>query len=136
MNPKTGEILALSAVHYNREKNEYELAPHKVFYDAHRPGSTVKGATVLAGLRIKTIQPGQVFIDRPIKIAQTPTKASYARLGPVNDIEALKRSSNVYMFLIGLRFGGEFRHPFPEIRREIQSGRRAKKCATISTNSV
>ncbi len=114
MNPKTGEILALSAVHYNREKNEYELAPHKVFYDAHRPGSTVKGATVLAGLQSGLIQPGQVFIDRPIKIAQTPTKASYARLGPVNDIEALKRSSNVYMFYIGLRFGGEFRHPFPD----------------------
>lgn len=114
MNPKTGEILALSGMHYNREKNEYEAAPHKIFYDAHRPGSTVKGATVLAGLQSGIIQPGQVFIDRPIKIIETPTKASYARLGPVNDIEALKRSSNVYMFYIGLRFGGEYRHPFPD----------------------
>lgn len=114
MNPKTGEILALSGMHYNRENNEFESTPHKIFYDAHRPGSTVKGATVLAGLQSGIIQPGQVFIDRPIKIIETPTKASYARLGPVNDIEALKRSSNVYMFYIGLRFGGEYRHPFPD----------------------
>lgn len=114
MNPKTGEILALSAVHYNREENKYEMTPHKIFYDAHRPGSTVKGATVLAGLQSGVISPGQVFIDRPVKIAQTPVKASYARLGPVNDIQALKVSSNVYMYYIGLRMGGEFRHPFPD----------------------
>lgn len=113
MNPKTGEIIGLSAMHYNREKNEYEATPHKIFYDAHRPGSTVKGATVLAGLQSGVITPGTVFIDRPIKIAQTPTKASYRTLGAVNDIQALKVSSNVYMFYIGLRMGGEYRHPFP-----------------------
>lgn len=113
MNPKTGEILALSAMHYDRENNKYEAAPHKIFYDAHRPGSTVKGATVMAGLQSGIITPGQVFYDRPIKIAQTPVKSSYATLGAVNDIQALKLSSNVYMFYIGLRMGGEYRHPFP-----------------------
>lgn len=113
MNPQTGEILALSAITYNRETGKYEQTPHKVFYDAHRPGSTVKGATVIAGLQSGVISPGQVFYDRPIKIAQTPTKASYSTLGAVDDIRALKVSSNVYMFYIGLRFGGEFRHPFP-----------------------
>lgn len=113
MNPKTGEILALSAMHYDRKNNKYEAAPHKIFYDAHRPGSTVKGATVMAGLQSGIITPGQVFIDRPIRIAQTPVKGSYATLGAVNDIQALQRSSNVYMFYIGLRMGGEFRHPIP-----------------------
>lgn len=113
MNPQTGEILALSAMHYNRKDNKYEATPHKIFHDAHRPGSTVKGATVMAGLQSGIITPGQVFYDRPIKILQTPVKASYATLGAVNDIQALKVSSNVYMFYIGLRMGGEFRHPFP-----------------------
>lgn len=113
MDPKTGEILALSAMHYDRENNKYEATPHKIFYDAHRPGSTVKGATVMAGLESGIIQPGQVFVDRPIKIAQTPVKSSYATLGAVNDIQALKVSSNVYMYYIGLRMGGEYRHPFP-----------------------
>jgi len=113
MNPKTGEILALSAMHYDRKNNKYEAAPHKIFHDAHRPGSTVKGATVMAGFQSGLISPGTVFYDRPIKIAQTPQKGSYATLGAVNDIQALKVSSNVYMFYIGLRMGGEFRHPFP-----------------------
>lgn len=113
MNPQTGEILALSAMHYDRENKKYEATPHKIFYDAHRPGSTVKGATVMAGLQSGVIEPDQVFIDRPIKIAQTPVKASYATLGAVNDIQALKVSSNVYMYYIGLRMGGEYRHPFP-----------------------
>lgn len=113
MDPKTGEILALSAMHYDRKNKKYEATPHKIFYDAHRPGSTVKGATVMAGLQSGIIKPGEVFIDRPIKIAQTPVKASYSTLGAVNDIQALKVSSNVYMFYIGLRMGGEYRHPFP-----------------------
>lgn len=113
MNPKTGEILALSAMHYDRKNKKYEATPHKIFYDAHRPGSTVKGATVMAGLQSGIIEPGQVFVDRPIKIAQTPIKSSYAALGAVNDIQALQRSSNIYMFYIGLRMGGEYRYPFP-----------------------
>ncbi|MEI3611701.1 peptidoglycan D,D-transpeptidase FtsI family protein [Pseudogracilibacillus sp. SO30301A] len=113
MNPKTGEILALSGQHYDRETGEYKSTPHKVLYDAHRPGSTVKGATVLAGLQSGVINPGDVFYDSPIQIAQTPRKASYARLGAVDDTGALKRSSNVYMFYIALRLGGDFRHPFP-----------------------
>lgn len=113
MNPKTGEILALSGWHYNRQTNEYENTPHKVLYDAHRAGSTVKGATVLAGLASGVISPGTTLYDSPIKIQGTPTKGSWTRLGPVNDITALKRSSNVYMFYIGLRMGGEFRYPFP-----------------------
>lgn len=113
MNPNTGEILALSGAHYNRENNEFEQAPHKIFYDAHRPGSTVKGATVLTGLQSGVISPGTVFYDAPVKVKGTPVKASYARLGAVDDIRALKVSSNVYMYYIGLRMGGEFRHPFP-----------------------
>ena len=113
MNPKTGEILALSGWHYNREKNQYENTPHKVLYDAHRAGSTVKGATVLAGLQSGVISPGSTMYDRPIKIQGTPTKGSWMNLGTVNDISALKRSSNVYMFYIGLRMGGEYRYPFP-----------------------
>jgi len=115
MNPKTGELLAVSGSHYNREKNEYEDAAHKTLYDAHRPGSIVKGATVLAGYQSGVISPGDVLIDRPIKIAGTKEKSSAGNtaMGPVNDYTALKRSSNVYMFYIALRMGGEYRHPLP-----------------------
>src|SRR5699024_4028166 len=49
INPKTGELLAVSGQHYNKEDNKYENAGYRALYDAHRPGSSIKGATVLAG---------------------------------------------------------------------------------------
>src|SRR5699024_24539 len=66
------------------------------------------------GLDSGAISPNQVFYDSPIKIAGTPQMGSYTRLGAVNDISALKRSSNVYMFYTALRMGGEYRYPFPQ----------------------
>lgn len=110
MEPNTGEILALSGKHYNKEKGEIEDATFKTIYDAHRPGSSIKGATVLAGFQSGVVSPGTVIHDAPIKIQGTPVKSSYARLGPVNDIDALERSSNVYMFQIAMRMGGEFNY--------------------------
>jgi len=110
MNPKTGEILALSGKHYNKDTQEIEDATHKTIYDAHRPGSAIKGATVLAGFESGVVSPGTVIYDAPIKISGTNPKGSYARLGPVNDIDAIERSSNVYMFQIAMRMGGEFNY--------------------------
>lgn len=114
MNPRTGDLLAVSGQHYDRKKDKFENAAFKTLYDAHRPGSTVKGATVLAGYESGVISPYQTFVDRPIKIAGTETKGSYTTLGLVNDIDALERSSNVYMFYIALKMGGEHRYPFPD----------------------
>lgn len=112
MNPQTGELLAVSG--QTRDGNEYSNAAYKTLYDAHRPGSIVKGATVLAGLESGVISPGQRFNDSPIKISGTPKKGSYSSsIGVVDDQDALKRSSNVYMFYIALKMGGENRYPFP-----------------------
>lgn len=114
MNPKTGEILALSGQHYNKEKNEYEDAPYKALYDVHEPGSTIKGATVLTGFNEGVIAPGQVFFDSPIKMKDTKPMSSLSKtIGSTDDIKALERSSNVYMYYIALRLMGDNRYPFP-----------------------
>src|SRR5690625_217236 len=114
MKPKTGEILALSGQHYNKEKDEFENTPFKTIYDAHESGSTVKGATILTGLHHEVISPGQTFYDSPIKIAASNEKKSYIHgIGSVNDISALKKSSNIYMFYVALRIIGDYRYPFP-----------------------
>ncbi|HLR80661.1 MAG TPA: penicillin-binding protein 2 [Bacillota bacterium] len=110
IDPTTGELLAVSGQHYNRDKKKFENSAYKALYDSHRPGSTVKGATVLAGYESGVIKPGQTFFDTPVKIAGTPPKGSYTSLGAVNDIDALRRSSNVYMFHIAMRMGGEFNY--------------------------
>jgi len=113
MNPKTGEILAVSGQHYDKENNKYTNAAYKALYEAHRPGSIVKGATVLAGLESGVISPGEVLYDRPIILPGGQKKSSVSTLGPVSDTDALRRSSNVYMFYIALRMGGDNRYPFP-----------------------
>ncbi|WP_226036911.1 peptidoglycan D,D-transpeptidase FtsI family protein [Aquibacillus saliphilus] len=106
MDPKTGEILALSGVRHDKDTGEYKDNSFRVIYDAHRPGSSVKGASVLAGLDSGVVYSGETINDKCVKIAATEPKCSYTTLGPLNDIDALKRSSNVYMFHIAMRIGG------------------------------
>ena len=112
MQPKTGEILAVSGQHYNRKKDEYHSLPLKALHDVHEPGSSIKGATMLAGYQSGVIQPNEVINDKPMKIKGTEVKKSVVSygFGPVNDLMALERSSNVYMFHIALRMGGEFNY--------------------------
>lgn len=110
MNPQTGELLAVAGQHYNREEKEFENAGYKALYASFEPGSAVKGATMLSGYASGVIKSGQSFYDAPINIAGTPEKSSYMNLGMINDINALKRSSNVYMFYIAMRMGGDFNY--------------------------
>ncbi|MFD1850267.1 peptidoglycan D,D-transpeptidase FtsI family protein [Oceanobacillus bengalensis] len=113
MDPNTGELLAVSGQHYDRKNDEFSNAAFKTIYDAHRPGSVVKGATVLSGFESGVISPGQVFYDRTIGLPQNPFSSWSSTLGAVNDIDALKVSSNVYMGYIALRLGGDYRYPYP-----------------------
>ncbi|WP_106497137.1 peptidoglycan D,D-transpeptidase FtsI family protein [Lentibacillus sp. Marseille-P4043] len=110
MNPQTGELLAVSGQHYDREEHEFSNAALKTLYEVHRPGSAVKGATVLSGFQSGVITPGQTFYDAPIQIAGDEPKSSWKSLGLVNDITALQESSNVYMFYIAMRMGGDFHY--------------------------
>lgn len=110
MNPKTGELLAVSGSHYNDKTHKYENADYKSLYDARQPGSAVKGATVLSGYQSGVIDIGTQFYDAPIKIAGTPQKSSWKNFGLLNDVRALRVSSNVYMFNIAMRMGGEYNY--------------------------
>src|SRR5699024_6547710 len=112
INRHTRELLAVSGQEYDRKNNKWKEAAFKALQQAHIPDSTVKAESVLAGYQSGVISPGDSFNDTPIQIAQTK-KGSWKPLGPVNDIDALRMSSNVYMFYVALRMGGEYRYPFP-----------------------
>ncbi|PKR78998.1 penicillin-binding protein 2 [Halalkalibacillus sediminis] len=113
MDPNTGELLAVSGQSRSEEDGEdvYRDESFRAFYDSHLPGSTVKGATVLAGYESGVLSVGETMRDRPITIS-TDTKGSYRPIGTINDLGAIKQSSNVYMFFVGLRLGGEFREKY------------------------
>lgn len=105
MDPQTGEVLAMSGAHRDRETNEYRDEAYRTIYNNNMPGSTIKGATILAGLDSGVIYPGEVIDDRPIKITTTEI-SSWRNLGPITDIKAIEQSSNIYMSKIAIRLAG------------------------------
>ncbi len=118
MNPKTGEILAMSGkkIVRNIQTGRVEMEDDALgtFTTTYNVGSTVKGATILTGYKTGAIAPGTVFDDKGLKIQATPLKRSYAYLGKLNEINALKLSSNVYMFHTAIRIGkGHYEYDKP-----------------------
>ena len=110
MNPKTGEVLAMAGKQYAKDKEtgQYKMNDFALgnITTSYAMGSTVKGATVLAGYQLGAITPGTVFYDTKIRIKGTKEKGSYKNFGSINDLTALKVSSNVYMFRTAFAIAG------------------------------
>lgn len=69
-------------------------------------GSVVKGASHIVGYNTGTLKIGEVRVDNCIKIKSIPEKCSFMYLGTLNDLTALKRSSNTYQFHTAIKVGG------------------------------
>ncbi|WP_163581171.1 peptidoglycan D,D-transpeptidase FtsI family protein [Gracilibacillus saliphilus] len=112
MNPQTGDILALSGFRYDEEEDEYLNQAYRTIYDAHEPGSAIKGATLLAGYQEGVVDIGTHLSDQPIKIKSTNEFASHTFLGfSISDLKAIQDSSNVYMAKIALEIAGATYRP-------------------------
>ncbi|AIM24640.1 penicillin-binding protein 2 [Melissococcus plutonius] len=100
-NPKTGAVLAMSAVKRDLKTNKIESNPLGTIVDLNIPGSVVKGATLTAGYQTGVISGNDVQVDEPIVLAGSPIKRSYFnKTGgpiPITAKESLEYSSNVYM---------------------------------------
>ena len=82
--------------------------------DAITPGSSVKGASHLVGYSTGAITYGQKIKDGCIKIKNTDEKCSWKNLGVIDDLEALKYSSNYYQFVTAIKIGkGNYRYDAP-----------------------
>ena len=109
MNPNNGEVLSLvgKQVVTNPETGKLEIWDYAygTFTALHEAGSTVKMATLLTGYQENVVRIGETKIDEPIRIGGGITKRSLFNQNSrvaVNDIEAIGRSSNVYMFRIAM----------------------------------
>ncbi|MEK5523517.1 peptidoglycan D,D-transpeptidase FtsI family protein [Heyndrickxia sp. FSL W8-0423] len=114
MNPNTGEILAMAGK--LREKNEktgvreYNDFALGNMITSYAMGSAVKGAMVLTGYQTGAISiHNNIIRDEPLVFRGTQSKSSWSTsaFGNINDLYALKRSSNVYMFKLAMRIGGQ-----------------------------
>lgn len=113
MNPNTGEILSMVGKKIEKDpetgKSYVVDYSYGTFTTAYEVGSTVKAATVLMGYSQNAIEPGTVLIDQPIRLYGTKPKSSiFNRNGAIamNDLKALERSSNSYMFQTAMRIAG------------------------------
>ncbi|MBA2873488.1 peptidoglycan D,D-transpeptidase FtsI family protein [Thermaerobacillus caldiproteolyticus] len=109
MNPKTGEILAMAGKMFTKnEQGKVELRDYALgtMTSAYAMGSAVKGATVLTGFQTGVLHPNTYIRDEPLYIKGTPVKKSYQTMGTINELTALQRSSNVYMFKTAIAIGG------------------------------
>ncbi|WHY79651.1 penicillin-binding protein 2 [Neobacillus sp. WH10] len=118
MDPWTGEVLTMSGkkIVNDKDTGNDEMIDDALgtFTTTYNVGSAVKGATILTGYKSGAISPGTSFDDTGIKIKDTPLKKSYAYLGRINDIDALKKSSNVYMFHTAINIGkGHYEYDKP-----------------------
>lgn len=104
MNPKTGGILTLAGRKY--EDGHFKDVSDQTVNGSFAVGSTVKGATLLAGLETGNAPYG--LVDKPVKYKGGGGFHSWQRagLGYVTRETALERSSNIYMGLIGARLAG------------------------------
>ncbi|MFC9596305.1 peptidoglycan D,D-transpeptidase FtsI family protein [Peribacillus butanolivorans] len=110
MDPNTGEVLTMAGKQYARnsktgltEMNDFALGNITTSYTM---GSSVKGATVYTGFQTGAISPGSAFFDRKLQLAGANPKGSYSDLGYVTDVTALKKSSNVFMFMTAIKIAG------------------------------
>jgi penicillin-binding protein A len=109
MDPHTGEILTMAGkrIVKNPETGKAEMQDDALgtFTTSYNVGSAVKGATVLTGYQTGAISPTSTWVDTPLQIKGTPVKKSWRTMGRINDLTAIKQSSNVYMFMTAIAIG-------------------------------
>ncbi|MEG2351450.1 MAG: penicillin-binding transpeptidase domain-containing protein [Bacilli bacterium] len=107
--PLTGEVLALASKQIVEVETGYKSYDYttNILTGSNVPGSVVKGASMLVGYSTGNLKFGDVFYDKCIKLKGVKQKCSWKNgLGALNDITALRYSSNSYQFQLALKVAG------------------------------
>ena len=107
-NPNTGEILAMAGKQViKNDKGSLEVVDYTpgIVTLPVTPGSIVKGASMIVGYKYGAIDIGSYQYDECIKIKNTPEKCSWRTMGNIDDLYALRYSSNVYQYKIAIKVG-------------------------------
>lgn len=105
VNPENGELLALGG---KQRLDDDSIVDNSIgnFTQSYTLGSTIKPAILSLGYQSGVWQPKTVVNDEPWYILGTPKKASYTNMGPIDENEAIARSSNIYFYSILLKYAG------------------------------
>lgn len=106
--PNTGEILAMAGKQLIETNGEYSFLDYTpgIITSPVVVGSVVKGASHIVGYNTGALTIGEKRYDNCVKLAGAPEKCSWKYLGLLDDITALKQSSNTYQFYTAMKVGG------------------------------
>lgn len=121
LNPKNGEVLGISGKRFAYDQATDSYNYEEIQDDAlgaintsYGMGSSIKPAMVAMGYKEDVIAlTDNVIVDEPLKFQASQEKSSvFNRTGqiPINDIQALQMSSNIYMIKLAMRIGGQFNY--------------------------
>lgn len=115
MNPKNGDILGITGKKKKFDENFHSTGVEDdalgAINNSFGMGSVVKPATVLSGYMDGAITlEDNTIVDEPIEFeASKPKSSVFNRNGKMEltDLDALERSSNVYMIKLAMKMGGQ-----------------------------
>lgn len=119
--PNNGDILGISGKRFAYDPDNDTYIRDEIVDDSlgainssYGMGSSVKPAMVLTGYIEDVISvEDNVLIDEPLKFQASQVKTSVFNPSgkiPINDIEALQKSSNIYMIKLAMMIGGQFEY--------------------------
>ena len=103
--PNNGAIIAIVGIKLN-DDNTFSDISINAFTESYAMGSIVKGASMSVGYLNDAIDIGKMVKDSCVKLSNETPKCSYKYLGYVDDITALKTSSNYYQFITAIKVTG------------------------------
>lgn len=105
--PDSGEVLAMAGKQIIMDGDNYSIYDYTpgVTTSPVVMGSVIKGASQIVGYNNGAIKIGEFRDDTCIKIKETPIKCSWMYLGRINDLDALKYSSNTYQYNTAIKVG-------------------------------
>lgn len=118
MNPNNGDIYGISGKRFEYNENTDSYNKEVILDDtlgaintSYGMGSSVKPAMVAMGYMEDVISiSDNTLVDEPLKFQASQEKSSvFNRSGqiPIDDIEALQKSSNIYMIKLAMMIGGQ-----------------------------
>ncbi len=114
--PHTGSILTMAGVEVINKGDEYKKYDYGVgiVISPIVVGSAIKGASHIVGYNTGALKIGEKRNDECIKLAATKEKCSWKRYGMMDDIDALKYSSNVYQYKTAMKVGkANYKYNYP-----------------------
>ena len=101
----TGEIVAVLGLRINSD-NTFTDITSDIINSSFVVGSVVKAASNTVGYHENVIEPGKKINDSCIKLYLNTPKCSFTRLGYIDDVSALEKSSNYYQFINAIKVMG------------------------------